>query len=406
MIRFPENFLWGAATAAYQVEGGNSNSDWWPWEIRAGKERSGNACRHYQLYEQDFDLAKSLNHNAHRLSIEWARIEPEEGKFSEEELRHYEDVLRALRARGLEPVVTLHHFTNPVWFSASGGWERPDAPLRFLRYVDAAVRRLAPFVRYWITINEPMIYMTHSYMLGVWPPQKTSLLSGLAVERRLVRAHVEAYRRIHAIYRELGLPAPAVSLSKHMQAFNVCAPSLRNRIAAWLRDRWFNMGFLDAAARHGTLDFIGINYYSRQLVDLAGWLPRNFAADVCRNNHFPAKKNSLGWDIYPEGLYQVLMKLKKYRLPVMITENGICTSDDDLRWEFIAGHLASVRRAMDEGLNVTGYLYWSLLDNFEWDKGFGPRFGLVDIDYSTCTRTVRRSAMKLAAVAKTGVLEA
>ena len=402
MIKFPRDFLWGAATSSYQVEGGNINADWWQWEKEAGKVNSGLACRHYELYEQDFDLAKSLNHNAHRFSIEWSRIEPEEGKFSQEALKHYLDVILALRARNIEPIVTLHHFTNPVWLSKSGGWEDRRAVGYFTRYCDFVCRALAKHVHYWITINEPTIYYSHGYIFGVWPPQAKSFLKAKLVEDNMVSAHIQAYRRIHKIYREENLPNPAVSIAQNVMAFVACTRSFKDRLAACLRHKWYNLGFIEKI--HKNLDFIGINYYSRQLVDLKGWGIANFAWDVCENNHHPVKKNSLGWDIYPEGLYELLLKLKKFNLPMMITENGICTTDDSLRWEYLSSHLKNIYLAMEKGVKVTGYLYWSLMDNFEWDKGFGPRFGLFDIDYKTYQRTVRESARQFGEVCKSGVL--
>ena len=405
MIKFPQNFLWGAATSSYQIEGNNSNSDWWLWEKNVGKEQSGCACRHYELYEKDFDLAKGLNHNTHRLSIEWARVEPQEGKFSQEELKHYVNVIIALRERNIEPMVTLHHFTNPIWFSESGGWENRNSVEKFLRYCDVVTRALAKHVRYWITINEPTIYISHSFMWGAWPPQKRSNLKAKAVHDHLIEAHIEAYRMMNTIYHELNMAKPSISISQHMQAVIPCTQSLRNRLAVRLRDWIINFEILDRLIKSKTMDFIGVNYYSRQLVDVTSWRIGNLLMEVCRKNHDPVKKNSLGWDIYPEGLYQVLLKLKKYHLPVVITENGICTSDDSLRWEFLSEHLRSIHKAMEEGVNVGGYLYWSLLDNFEWDKGFGPRFGLVDVDYDSYQRTVRESARKFGQVCKTGILE-
>ena len=405
MMKFPENFLWGAATSAYQVEGNNVNADWWAWEKEAGKTPSGAACRHYELYEQDFDLAKNLNHNAHRLSIEWARVEPEEGKFSEKELKHYADVIRALKARAIEPVVTLHHFTNPLWLAKSGGWENKKSISYFLRYADVVVRALGKDVHTWITINEPTIFASHAYLFGAWPPQGRSYRRAKTVYDNCISAHIKTYRLIRKIYSELSLPEPMASISQHMQVFIPCTPNLKNRFAAYLRHKWYNEDFIDKAVRSNALDFIGLNYYSRQLVDLTKWGIGNFTFETCQKGHDPVKKNSLGWDIYPEGLYQLLLKLKKYNLPVMITENGVCTSDDDLRWEFIAGHLKSIHRALGQGVAVSGYLYWSLLDNFEWDKGFGPRFGLIDVDYATFKRTLRPSALKFAQVCKIGVLE-
>jgi beta-glucosidase len=190
-----------------------------------------------------------------------------------------------------------------------------------------------------------------------------------------------------------------------MMAFVPCTQNLKDRFAAFLRDKWYNFGFLDKIMRHKAMDFIGVNYYSRQLVELKNWGINNLALDVCKNNHHPLKKNSLGWDIYPEGLYDLLLKLKIYGLPIIITENGICTQDDSLRWEYIYTHLRNIYLAMEKGVSVAGYLYWSLMDNFEWDKGFGPRFGLIDIDYNTSKRTVRESARRLGQVCKTGILE-
>lgn len=405
MIQFPKGFYWGSAASSYQVEGDNANADWWEWEIRAGKERSGAACRHYELYGQDFDLAQSLNHNAHRLSIEWGRVEPREGKFLQKELQHYIDVIKALRSRGMEPMVTLHHFTNPLWLSSSGGWTNPAVVRRFLRYCDCVVRALGPHVRFWFTINEPTVYFSHSYFWGIWPPQEKSFFKMKAVHDNMQRAHIEAYRLVHKIYKELNISAPMVSIAQHMQAIVACDQSLRNRMAAGLREYWYNQEVLGTLARHKTLDFIGVNYYSRHLAHVHGRGIGDILGEVCRDNHHPLPKNSLGWAIYPQGLLQVLLSLKKYRLPVMVAENGICTDDDNQRWEFIRSHLENVHRAMEQGVDVIGYLYWSLLDNFEWAEGFKPRFGLIGVDFETQQRTVRNSATQFARVCRTGILE-
>ena len=185
---FPEGFLWGASTAAHQVEGNNSHSDWWAWE-QAGrvKERSGLACDQYHRFADDFDLAASLGHNAHRCSVEWARIEPAEGRWNDEALAHYQEVVRALRQRRLEPIVTLHHFTNPQWFLARGGWERPESVRYFTRYVEKVVAALGDSVRYWITINEPMVYVRMHYVQGLGPPGIRDLARGLPVIEHLIR---------------------------------------------------------------------------------------------------------------------------------------------------------------------------------------------------------------------------
>ncbi len=404
MMNFPQGFLWGAATSSYQVEGNNSNADWWQWEKKVGKENSGEACRHYQFYVQDFDLARSLNHNAHRLSIEWSRVEPREGEFSQTEIQHYVDVIKALRSRQIEPVVTFHHFTNPIWLTQMGGWEHKKAVGFFVRFCEVMTRALARDVHFWITINEPTIFISHAYLFGAWPPQKKSFLRAKAVHDHLIEAHLKLYPRVHAIYREMQLPKPAISISQHVSAIVPCSPKDINQLACRLRDYWFNFEILDKLIKYKTLDFIGVNYYSRQKVDVDSWWIGNLLMQMGSAEYDPVKKNSLGWDIYPQGLYQVLMKLKKYQLPIMITENGICTDDDSLRWEFLHSHLENIHRAISDGVNVTGYLYWSLLDNFEWDKGFTPRFGLIDVDYTTFKRTIRDSARKFSQVCATNTL--
>jgi beta-glucosidase len=405
MIQFPQDFLWGASLSSYQAEGSNSNADWWHWEKASGKEPSGEACRHYDLFAQDFDLAKSLNHNAHRLSLEWSRIEPSEGEFSHKEIDHYRSVITALIERNIEPVVTLHHFTIPQWLAQKGGWLAKGAEQSYLRYCEKVVSELAPRVRFWVTINEPLVYVYHAYLIAAWPPQEESFTHARKVTDRLVSSHIRAYRLIHRIYKQKNLAAPRVSIAKNMQAFVPCSASLKNRLGVALRSRWFNFRLLDTLVRHKALDYIGVNYYSRKLVDVKAWKFKNIILDECKENHLPLEKNSLGWDIYPEGIYELLSKLKKYKLPVFILENGICTDDDGLRWNFIYDHLVQVGLAMQQGVNVMGYLYWSLIDNFEWDKGFNPRFGLIEVDYRSMRRTVRSSAYKFAAVCKSGVLE-
>lgn len=195
-----------------------------------------------------------------------------------------------------------------------------------------------------------------------------------------------------------------VSIAKNAQAFVACQPSLRNKFGVYMRNKHFNLDFIDRIKRHNALDYIGINYYSRSLVDVDGLSPYDLFVGGCKKNHSMLPKNSMGWDIYPQGLYDTLMMYKKYDLPQFILENGICTDDDSQRWNFIRDYLINLGRAMDQGVKVLGYIYWSLLDNYEWDKGFAPRFGLIEVDYATYKRTVRDSARKFADVCKRGVL--
>jgi beta-glucosidase len=406
MITFPAHFLFGAATSAYQVEGNNRTSDWWTWEPRAGlREFSGDAARHYELFEQDFALAESLSHNAHRLSVEWGRVEPEEGKFSGAEIDHYRAVIRALVKRSINPVVTLHHFTNPSWFTGRGGWLRKDAPDYFRRYATTVVRALCDDVRLWVTFNEPMVLVYHSYVRGIWPPQERSFGKAERVIRNLAASHIGAYGSIRSIYAAENRTRPFISIAKNIRAFLPFRSGLKNTFAARARNRLYNMRFIDTLVREKTLDFIGVNYYTRELAAWRGWGPKGFLFDFHSEKNDPVEKNSLGWVVYPEGLCALLLSLKRYGLPVFILENGICTQDDDQRWRFIRGHLKSIHRAMEQGVKVMGYMYWSLLDNFEWHEGFGPRFGIVEVDYTTYTRTVRESGKRYADVCRTHVLD-
>ncbi len=406
MIKFPKDFLWGASTSAYQVEGNNSNTDWWEWERnRPGSALSGGACGHYQRFREDFDLAKSLGHNCHRLSLEWSRIQPGPERFCQEEINHYIQVIDHLRSLGIEPVVTLHHFTNPLWLSRIGGWENPKAAQYFLDYARKIVYLLAPKVKFWVTVNEPMVYTYYSYLTGEWPPQKKSRLLAWKVSDNLVEAHILSYRLIHSIYKKSGLGAPLVSIAQNMIAFLPCKKSPRNKLAAYLRNRLFNFRLIEDLIRKNSLDFIGMNYYTRHLIETRGWSFDELLTRNCREGHADLAKNSLGWEVYPQGLHDLLKVLKKYKLPVFILENGICCQDDEKRWDFIREHLKNIHAAMADQVPVIGYLYWSLLDNFEWDKGFAPRFGLCEVDYSDYKRTPRDSARKFAQVALTGLLE-
>jgi len=405
MRDFPKEFLFGAATSAYQVEGNNSNSDWWEWEIKSGvKERSGRACRHYEFYKDDLELTKALNHNAHRFSVEWGRIENQKGNFNEEVINHYLDMAAILRKLGVEPIVTLHHFTNPLWVSKIGGWENPMTPKLFVKFAEKIVRALCDYVKYWVTINEPMVYAYYSYVSGLWPPQVRSFSRSKTVVNNLVAAHNACYKMIHSVYKSNDLSNPLVSISKHMQAFVPLKDNIRNRFGATLREKIFNLSLLEKLRDLRTIDYIGLNYYTRNLVDVRGFLIRNLLMDNGEESASKLKKNSLGWAVYPQGLSNILTQLKAYELPVFILENGISTDDDDLRWDFIYSHLKSAYRAMAQRVNLIGYIYWSLIDNFEWDKGFGHKFGLVEVDYSTYKRTIRESGKKFAGLCKSGML--
>ncbi|MFQ6002453.1 MAG: glycoside hydrolase family 1 protein [Candidatus Zixiibacteriota bacterium] len=366
--RFPHGFLWGSATSAYQVEGGNKNSDWEYWRVKAGK-----ACDHYHRFEEDFTLAKSLNQNAHRFSIEWARIEPEKGEFNKKEVEHYRQVLQALQRRKIKPLVTLHHFTNPLWVAERGGWENPSTVGYFESYVRYIVTQLADLCNFWVTINEPWVYLSESYLYRRWPPEKCNPLAAFKVGKHMLRAHQGAYQLIHTIQ-----PKAKVGIAYSLAC--VRTPININPLPWWERTciNWAKVQ-----------DFIGVNYYRSVHPLGAAGLP----------------KNDIGWEIYPEGLYLILKDLKKFNLPIYITENGIADAKDEKRANFISDHLVSIWRALREGVDVRGYFYWSLLDNFEWARGFDPRFGLIEVDYKTMERIIRPSAKVYARIAKRNALD-
>ena len=428
--KFPDGFLWGSATSAHQVEGGNFN-DWTEWE-HANSERlaaeaarrhakthmripdyilerypnplqpenyiSGKACDHYNRYEQDFDIAKSLGQNAHRFSIEWSRIEPEEGKFSEAEIEHYRKVILALRQRGLEPFVTLWHWTNPTWFAKRSGWLNKDSPKYFERYVNKITLSLEDVkVNFWITLNEPEVYVGASYFSGQWPPQKSSLISGIKVYQNLIKAHQLVYKKIHQISGN-SLVGTAKNNSFYEPFSDYLLDRLVVRLNHYLRNEWF----LNKIKNYQ--DFIGLNYYFHDRVKFSLTL-KSPGGIFVRNKNKNESINNLGWEIYPEGIYRVLKDLKKYDKPIYITENGLADANDEKRAKFIKEHLRWVHKVIQEGVDVRGYLYWSLLDNFEWDKGFWPRFGLVEVDYKTTERRIRSSAYEYAKICKNNALE-
>ena len=420
---FPRNFLWGSATSSHQVEGNNIHNDWWEWE-QSGRvlEQSGKACDHWNRFHEDFKLAKSLHHNAHRFSVEWSRIEPREGEFSEEALSHYREVIRSLRSNGLEPIVTLHHFTIPLWLAKQGGWVSDRTPELFARFVRKVAESIGEGIRYWITINEPEVYIFKSYLMGEWPPGERSYEKVYRVAAHLLKAHVLAYDVIQSVAETFHRSKTQVGIAKHVAVFTPCYHnSWGDRLSAWLRNLMFNHLFIKALVKGRilypgffnirlpgaqTLDFIGLNYYTRDFVHNKGFRIPGIFGDVCTSKHHSdsGKKNFLSWEIYPKGLFHLVKDFSKYRLPILISENGICTDYDKERWEFIQGHLRELARAIEWGAPVIGYLYWSLLDNFEWAEGFSPRFGLVEVDYATQARKVRPSAKAFAQVCQSGTL--
>ena len=417
---FPKDFLWGASTSSHQVEGNNTNNDWWRWEQKLPPDmRSGRACDEWDRYEEDFKLAKDMGLTAYRFSLEWSRIEPSPGRFDSLALDHYRDMISSLKSKGIEPIVTLNHFTIPLWLADQGAWLSDKSPELFARYVRKVTEALGSDVHYWITLNEPAAYVYRSYMLGKWPPGEKSVEDAFKVIQNLGQAHVLAYVEIKEAYAEKGWKEPMVGIAQQVIVFAPCSRTFRDWISARLRDEVINHLFVQALIRgkakiagifsiklprKKTLDFIGLNYYTRERVHSRGFRLSDLLGNECLLENPRLRTNSLGWDIYPQGLYTLIKAFKKYKLPILISENGICTDDDTERGAFIAAHLKAVAGAMSEGAPVIGYLYWSLLDNYEWAEGFAPRFGLIEVDYVTQERKVRGSAKVYGDIIKSGKL--
>ena len=417
---FPADFLWGAATAAHQVEGDNTNSDWWEWEHRPGSripEPSGRACEHYIRYADDVRLLADIGLNTYRYSVEWARIEPVEGEYDEAQLDHYLRMTDVVRAAGVTPMVTLHHFTLPHWLAARGGWTAPDTPERFARFCERVVKHLGARVDWYCTINEPGNVAVGGY-LGVfgWPPGTRDMRSYDAAAAGLTRGHRLALAAVKSLR-----PEARVGATHGMQDWS----SNRAGAPAMRRARYmFEDAFLEAS---GDDDYIGVQSYTRIPVvvpSLLG-LPARLVADVAplRSRLLPEvlrksvtsamgsiddglRRTQMGYEFCPEAIAATLRRAASLHpgKDLVVTEHGVATADDEERIEFLQRGLRAVADVMAEGLPVRGYLYWSLLDNFEWAFGYGPTFGLIDVDRDTMARTVRPSAHVLGEVARTGRL--
>jgi beta-glucosidase len=375
MQKFPNNFFWGTAISAHQTEGNNTNSDWWHWEQSKDKEGrhwplepSGIACDSYYRYEEDFDLAVGMNNNSLRFSVEWARIEPQEGVFDEKEIEHYKKVIKAAKDRGLKIFVTLHHFTSPQWFYEKGGWPMLKAPFYFERYAKKCAEVFGDSVDFYLTINEPQVYAGMGYVLGQWFPSKKSIFLAALINFNFISAHRKAYSAIKKVNKDLqvGIVQQIVwhQAFKSKNKIIYVADFLLAKIKFFLMTDGF-LGLLK-----NRLDFIGLNYYFTEIT-------KNLSISDPNNN-----VENLVWWSNPIGLKKILLFLRKYKLPIYITENGMATSDDKERITFLKNMLNVCSDAISEKVDLRGYFYWALIDNYEWSQGFWPRFGLVEIDRS------------------------
>ncbi len=389
-ITFPEPFLWGTATAAHQIEGGNVNNDWWAMEHDPSsgcRDVSGDACDSFNRYEEDIALIADLGLGAYRFSLEWSRIEPEEGEFSTVALDHYRRMAATCHEHGIQPVVTYHHFTHPRWLADAGTWEAPHAPDRFARYCERVTAHMGDLISMACTINEPNVVATMGWRHGLFPPRVRDRARRETVNAAMVSAHRLAVDAIRS-----GPGDFPVGLTVSMTDFQ-----LEPGGEAWIeRLRVPNEDvFLEAT---GGDDFIGVQTYTRMRV----------GADGALANEDGVGTTQMGYEVWPEALEATIRRATEVTggLPVYVTENGIGTDDDPLRIEFVTRALAGVRACLDDGIDVRGYFYWSLLDNFEWVLGYGPTFGLVEVDRDTFVRSPKPSAAWFGAVATANGLDA
>jgi beta-glucosidase len=408
-FKLPKDFLMGSATAALQIEGGDRNNNWYRW-CEEGNIKDGTHCinanDHWNRYEDDIAIMKELNHDTYRMGLEWSRIEPKEGIFSEEGIKHYRNEIRKLKENNIRPLVTLHHFSHPLWLEDMEGWENPKVVKYYKRYVEFVVNRLGDLVSDWITINEPNVFLVGGYIDGIWPPGKQSIGSMLKAMKNMIKAHIEGYKTIHRVRKERGFDGDTlVGVANHLRVFEAENNKVTNKIPARLIDYFFHTVILEGMTKgrfklpigvgHYPLkegryyDFIGINYYSRDIIKFSLNISRMFGETKVKDD---AEVNDLGWEIYPEGLYRICKKYYgKYNAPIFITENGICDEKDEKRPKFIYDHLKQISRLIEEGIPVQRYYHWTLIDNFEWIEGENARFGLVHNDFKTQKRTIRNS---------------
>lgn len=420
-IKFPKNFYWGTSMSAHQVEGQNIFNDWWEWEQRGkvlNRQVSGDACNHYELYKKDFKMMKSMHHNMHRLSIEWSRIEQTEGQFNKEEIKHYRNVLLELKKQGITPMVTLFHFTLPHWFAKQGGFLNPDGRGIFIRYVRRIVSELGDLVDYWVTINEPYVYTNFGYWEGLWPPGEHSFFKSMKVLKELLHVHIDSYQTIKEEYRNQGWEAPQVGFAKSLVWFDPKKKtSLLSKAVSKMYQYLYNklyfkpfytgrypliFGYGKLHDAKESLDFVGMNYYFRcacQFSALKSPLHMRLHMDKTK------ERTLFNWEVFPEGLYYLLkITYRKVKKPIFITENGISTLDDTQRISYIVRHLDAVNRAIRDGVDVRGYLYWSFIDNFEWAEGYTQPFGLVGMNHRTFERIPKSSAQVYSEICKTGTV--
>lgn len=383
LFSLPEGMKLGVSLSATQAEGGRTGSAWEtfaPGHTADGSSPQENGA-HYEQMRGDAAWLRGLNARCYRMSVSWARVAPRENGIDEGALAHYRTEFSLAQSYGAEPIVTLHHFDEPEWFIKKGGFLHPDAARDFLFFVSRTALALKGICRYYITFNEPNVYVFNGYLLGRWPPAKRSPAAAFRAFQSLSRCHRAAYNCLHAI-----VPDAMVSAAPHARAFLPRDPdSLMQRLFARKLTEWYQLNFAD---RFTPADFCAFNYYARSTVGDFQTFPK------------AGPRSDLGWEISPEGLKIVCEDFyRRFRLPLMIAENGVCDGDDAYRALYLYEHLRALSQT---DAPVTHYCHWSLIDNFEWLSGTGARFGLIRVDFATQKREMKDSGRFFAAVSRAG----
>lgn len=410
IYRFPEGFLWGTATAAHQVEGNSTNS-WSHWEnlengVVYQNQKHGLTTDWWGgRWQEDFERMHYLGHNTHRLSIEWSRVQPTPDTLDENAIAQYQKMLKSLRERHIRPMVTLHHFTNPMWLEDEGGWQANSTVDRFIRWTEIAVEHFGEYCDLWCTFNEPMVYALQAYMVGMFYPGQHNPWKMFRAAELLLRAHAGAYEVIKSRY-----PEAEVSVAKHLLIFEALSPQFINRFPVNAARRVFNEAFLEAMVTGdlrfplrrsvhipnlaGQYDYVGVNYYQRYRAGIAPLSPRFLFMKQVPHPDAPPSPPLWG-EIHPQGLFSIIKTIwETMRKPIYVTETGTPDKNDEVRRWYIAQAVRHVWRAINFNIPVKGIYYWTLMDNFEWTAAYNPdfHFGLYHVDFATQTRTARPSA--------------
>ena len=413
-IKFPPQFIWGTATASHQVEG-NCLNNWSEFEKGFKSDGSPNiinhqisglACDHWNRYSEDIDLINELGVSFYRFSIEWSKIQPDQNTFNQESLDHYSKFIDTLLEKNIQPVITLHHFTHPIWFDQLGAFEKEENIRIFVKFCIKVFNEYSNRVTYWCTINEPAVVATQGYFSGMFPPGKQNPQLAAIVLKNLLLAHVDSYRALKSLDNG---PKAKIGLVKNINQFE---PWRRWYILDWAVSRVVDYFFNGAALKFlntgqfnirvpglawikyknkyaiDSMDFFGLNYYSHNHLKIKLSLNEPFILKYKKNDTM----TDMPYTIYAEGIYRAIKLVSKLNKPIIITENGIADKYDNKRSLFIQRYLYAVHKAINDGFNVKGYFYWSLMDNFEWAFGYDMKFGLFSVNFKTQERNLRNGS--------------